>query len=163
LGFWTGRVLLGLAIALVALAASGAIYQAVASAIDQRSYPPPGQLVDVGGYKLHLNVQGQTMGQPTVILEAGMASFSSKRSLGVLPLTVLSVTEQALYAETLTQLQAALPVLSSNSIHLTVQGATHENLIARRENALIVVDAIRRVIESAQTGEPLGHGNQPTD
>ena len=53
LGFWIGRILLGLVITLVALAASGAIYQAVATAIDQRSYPPPGQLVDVGGYKLH--------------------------------------------------------------------------------------------------------------
>jgi pimeloyl-ACP methyl ester carboxylesterase len=62
-------------------------------------------------------------------------------------------------AETLTQLQAALPALSSNSMHLTVQGATHENLIARRENAVIVVDAIRRVIESTQTGELLGQGN----
>ena len=37
LGFWTGRVLLGLVVMLVALAAIGAIYQAVATAIDQRS------------------------------------------------------------------------------------------------------------------------------
>jgi len=332
--FWTGRVLLALLLALAALATIGAIYQAIATALDQRTYPPPGQLVDVGGYKLHLNVQGQTTGQPTVILEAGMASFSSNwhwvqtelahdtrvvaydraglgwsdaapephdaqqsardlhtalqqvrisgpyvlaghsygglvmrafadlypdevvgmvlvdashpdqwvhiptsnggqtvatanritsyltwvgvvrllnmtvsvtdglparptaemqailaqprswmvssavlgvwdartrpqinnaRHLGALPLAVLSVTEQALYAETLTQLQAALPALSSNSMHLTVQGATHENLIAGRENALIVVDAIRRVVESAQTGEPLGQGNPSAD
>jgi hypothetical protein len=49
LGFWTGRVLLGLVVMLVALAASGASYQAVATAIDRRSYPPPGQLIDVGG------------------------------------------------------------------------------------------------------------------
>jgi pimeloyl-ACP methyl ester carboxylesterase len=329
--FWTRRVLRALLLALAGLATIGAVYQAVATAIDQRTYPPPGQLVDVGGYTLHLNVQGQTTDQPTVILEAGMASFSSNwhwvqtelardtrvvaydraglgwsdaapephdaqqsardlhtalqqvrisgpyvlaghsygglvmrafadlypdevvgmvlvdashpdqwlhipssnggqtvatanqitsylswvgvvrllnmtaavtdglpaqpaaemqtilaqpgswmassavlavwdartrpqinnaRSLGALPLAVLSVTEQALYAETLTQLQAALPALSSNSMHLTVQGATHENLIARRENALIVVDTIRRIIESAQTGGPLGHGDQ---
>jgi pimeloyl-ACP methyl ester carboxylesterase len=333
-GFWIRRVLLGLLALLVGLALLGAIYQAIATASDQRTYPPPGQLVDVGGYTLHLNVQGQTTGQPTVILEAGMASFSSNwhwvqtelahdtrvvaydraglgwsdaaaeihdaqqsardlhialqqvrisgpyvlaghsygglvmrafadlypdevvgmvlvdashpdqwahiptsnggrtvatanritsyltwvgvvrllkltasvtdglparpvaemkailaqprswmassavlgvwdartrpqinnaRSLGALPLAVLSVTEQALYAERLTQLQAALPALSSNSMHLTVQGATHENVIAKRENAMIVVGAIRRVIESAQTGEPLRHGNQPAD
>ena len=89
--------------------------------------------------------------------------INNARILGALPLAVLSVTEQALYAETLTQLQAGLPALSSNSMHLTVQGSTHENLIARRENALIVVDAIRRVIASAQTGEPLEQGNQPAD
>jgi hypothetical protein len=45
--FWTGRVLLGLLALLVSLAALGAIYQAVATAIDQRTYPPSGQLIDV--------------------------------------------------------------------------------------------------------------------
>lgn len=36
---------------------------------------PPGQMVDVGGYRLHLNPSGE--GRPTVILDAGMISFSS--------------------------------------------------------------------------------------
>jgi pimeloyl-ACP methyl ester carboxylesterase len=66
-GFWTRRVLLGLVIALVALAAGGAIYQAVATAIDQRTYPAPGQLVDVGGYRMHIYCVGD--GSPTVILD----------------------------------------------------------------------------------------------
>jgi len=39
-----------------------------------KRYPPPGQLVDVGGYRLHLNCTGQ--GSPTVILEAGLGDFS---------------------------------------------------------------------------------------
>lgn len=39
-----------------------------------RQYPPPGERVDVGGFKLHLNCIGQ--GNPTVILEAGLRSFS---------------------------------------------------------------------------------------
>ncbi len=73
-GFWTGRVLLGLVITLVALAATGASYQAVATAIDQGTYPAPGQLVDVGGYRLHINCMGQ--GSPTVILESGLANMS---------------------------------------------------------------------------------------
>ena len=34
-------------------------------------------MVDVGGYRLHLNVMGEDMGDPTVILDAGMVSFSS--------------------------------------------------------------------------------------
>ena len=39
-----------------------------------KRYPPPGQLVDVGGYRLHLNCMGQ--GSPTVILDAGLGDFS---------------------------------------------------------------------------------------
>ena len=77
--------------------------------------------------------------------------------LGSLPLVVLSVTEQAQYAETLTKLQSELPTLSSNSIHRTVQGATHENLISRADNARLVTAAIRDVLESARTGQACRH------
>ncbi len=38
------------------------------------TYPAPGKLVDIGGYKLHVNETGK--GQPTVILDAGFACFS---------------------------------------------------------------------------------------
>jgi pimeloyl-ACP methyl ester carboxylesterase len=37
-------------------------------------YPPPGQLVDVGGYRLHINCQGN--GSPTVVMEAGLGEPS---------------------------------------------------------------------------------------
>lgn len=37
-------------------------------------YPAPGQLIAVGGYKLHLDCRGQ--GSPTVLLEAGLNDFS---------------------------------------------------------------------------------------
>jgi pimeloyl-ACP methyl ester carboxylesterase len=80
---------------------------------------------------------------------------NAARGLGALPLAVLSVTEQSLYGEILTELQAALVGLSSNSTHTTVQGATHEGLVSRREHALVVADAVRRVTEAAQTGRPL--------
>jgi pimeloyl-ACP methyl ester carboxylesterase len=70
--FWIRRVLLGLLALLVGLAAIGASYQAVATAKDQQTYLPPGQLVDVGGYRLHLHCSGTAQpGSPTVILEAG--------------------------------------------------------------------------------------------
>jgi pimeloyl-ACP methyl ester carboxylesterase len=39
------------------------------------AHPPPGQLVDVGGYRLHIDCVGEGTG-PTVILEAGNADFS---------------------------------------------------------------------------------------
>ena len=45
-------------------------------------YPPPGRLVDVGGWKLHLNCTGEARPeQPIVILEAGLGDFSVEWAL----------------------------------------------------------------------------------
>jgi pimeloyl-ACP methyl ester carboxylesterase len=68
-----------LLVALCALIASavvvGASYQAIASARDQRRLRAPGRLVEMGGYKLHLLCTGLSRpGDPTVILESGLAS-----------------------------------------------------------------------------------------
>ena len=44
--------------------------------------PPPGQLVDVGGWHLHLYCTGEAKSsQPTVVLEAGTGDFSVEWSL----------------------------------------------------------------------------------
>ncbi|MCB0186207.1 MAG: alpha/beta hydrolase, partial [Caldilineaceae bacterium] len=69
---WTRRMLVGLLILLVVLGIAGATYQAIAIRRDAAAFPPPGQLVDVGGYRLHLYCIGQ--GSPTVILESGQAN-----------------------------------------------------------------------------------------
>lgn len=67
---WTRRVLIGLLVALSALAGIGAIYQAIGTARDARAFPPPGQMIDVGGYKMHIVCSGpQTADGPTVILD----------------------------------------------------------------------------------------------
>jgi pimeloyl-ACP methyl ester carboxylesterase len=58
-------VLLAVVVALVLI---GAAYQATASITDSRNHPPPGRLVDVGGYSLHISCLGN--GTPTVILDA---------------------------------------------------------------------------------------------
>ena len=64
-------VVLGVVIlALVTLAAG-----AVAKSNLAKKNPAPGQLVDVGGYKLHINCIGE--GSPTVILEAGWGDYST--------------------------------------------------------------------------------------
>jgi pimeloyl-ACP methyl ester carboxylesterase len=323
---WLKRGVSGLAITIIGLGGVGAIYQTIATANDRRTYIPPGQMVDIGGRRIHMVVMGHDNGQPTVILEAGMASFSNNfywvqnelaattrvvaydraglgwsdaspepqdaqqsardlhaalqkagipgpyvvaghsygglvvraftdlypdevagmvlidashpdqwaqipisrdgkfngqanlftgflarlgvvrlfhlesalyaglperqagemeailakpeswqhsgevlliwndrtrpqinqaRSLGDLPLAVLSVTEQPIYGDVLTSLQNELPSLSSNSVHYTETGATHETLIAEREHALMVAETIRSVLEAAQTGQPL--------
>ena len=66
---WAGRTLLGLLALLIGLAVIGASYEAIMAADDATRYPPPGTLVDVGGYRLHLHCVGE--GSPTVIMEAG--------------------------------------------------------------------------------------------
>ncbi len=70
---WLRR--LGWAAALVVgLMVAGAIYESVSEAADIRAYPPPGQMVDVGGYRLHLNCTGA--GSPTVVIDAGWGDWS---------------------------------------------------------------------------------------
>src|SRR5882762_1205454 len=54
---------------LVVLASMGALYQWVSSNRDRRLNPPPGLLLDVGGYRMHIYCVGQ--GSPTVVLESG--------------------------------------------------------------------------------------------
>ena len=71
---WSGRALLGLLALFAGLAALGAGYEAIMAARDAERYPPPGQLVDVGGYRLHIDCQGQ--GGPTVVLVTGLGGAS---------------------------------------------------------------------------------------
>jgi pimeloyl-ACP methyl ester carboxylesterase len=65
-----------LVVVLLALAIAGAIYQAIATELAERAYPPPGEMVDMGGYSLHINCVGQ--GSPTVLLDAGSGLFSAQ-------------------------------------------------------------------------------------
>ncbi len=47
-----------------------------------KSYPPPGKLVDVGGWRLHLNCTGKSeRNSPTVVFESGSGDFSIDWSL----------------------------------------------------------------------------------
>src|SRR3712207_3023763 len=70
-----GKVLLWLVVVLLVLAVAGAIYQAIATELAERAYPPPGEMVDVGGYSLHINCVGQ--GSPTVVLDAALGNMSA--------------------------------------------------------------------------------------
>jgi len=70
----------GVTVAVIAgLSLAGAGYEAIASRGDARAYPPPGQMVDVGGYKLHIQCMGT--GSPTVVLDAGLGGTSLDWSL----------------------------------------------------------------------------------
>ena len=73
---WLKRVLWGLLAIVIILPLSGALVQVIATEMDKRTYPPPGQLVDVGGYSLHLYCLGENSGgRPTVILETGLGGL----------------------------------------------------------------------------------------
>jgi pimeloyl-ACP methyl ester carboxylesterase len=62
---WVVYPLLGV----YALCAVGGGYETV-RASDRRTHPAPGQLIDVGGHRLHLSCTGS--GSPTVVLESGL-------------------------------------------------------------------------------------------
>ncbi|MEP6666688.1 MAG: alpha/beta hydrolase, partial [Nocardioidaceae bacterium] len=64
---WSRPVILYPVFAVLLLAAAGGVYQAIGSTT---SYAMPGELVDVGGYKLHISCTGT--GSPTVVLEGGL-------------------------------------------------------------------------------------------
>ncbi|HWD43085.1 MAG TPA: alpha/beta hydrolase [Actinomycetota bacterium] len=70
-----GRWLLYPVIAVLALASIGGGYQTLGAAADAKAYPMPGQLIDVGGHRLHLSCTGS--GTPTVVLEPGAGEMSS--------------------------------------------------------------------------------------
>lgn len=67
--WWVGRILLGLGVLLVliigAVTTAGTIIRANLLA----KYEPVGQMVDVGGYRLHIDCQGA--GSPTIVMDTG--------------------------------------------------------------------------------------------
>ncbi|MDP6350837.1 MAG: alpha/beta hydrolase [Alphaproteobacteria bacterium] len=51
-------------------------YQAVAVDRDADRYPPPGERVDIGGYRLHLHCLGVVDANPTVVFESAPGAWS---------------------------------------------------------------------------------------
>jgi pimeloyl-ACP methyl ester carboxylesterase len=68
---WLGGILS----VLMVLALAGWIYEPMAEAADAKAYPPPGQMVDVGGYRLHIHCTGSS--SPTVVIETGWGDSSA--------------------------------------------------------------------------------------
>ncbi len=67
---WTMRIVFVLGAFLIVAALFGATYQWLATRQDLAATPPPGHLVDIGGYRLHLWCTGN--GAPAVILDTGL-------------------------------------------------------------------------------------------
>src|ERR1700733_8062576 len=77
---WLRYIAAGTLTLFVLLAVTGAIYQSISMARDRRDHPMPGQLIDVGGYRMHIDCMGQ--GTPTVILDSGLGdSYISWRKV----------------------------------------------------------------------------------
>jgi pimeloyl-ACP methyl ester carboxylesterase len=70
IGIWITKIAGTIIVIIVLLGGSGLIYQSIAEKRDDQQYPPPGRMVDIGGYRLHLYCTGQ--GSPTVVLESGL-------------------------------------------------------------------------------------------
>jgi pimeloyl-ACP methyl ester carboxylesterase len=88
-----GRVMLYPVIGLLAVAAIGGAYQTVGAASDASAYPMRGQLIDVGGHRMHLNCTGS--GSPTVILQPGLGEMSS--NMGWIAPAVAKTTRVCVY------------------------------------------------------------------
>jgi pimeloyl-ACP methyl ester carboxylesterase len=80
-------------IVVLALASMGGGYERVREAADAKAFPMPGQLIDVGGHRLHLRCTGS--GSPTVVLQPGGGEMSS--NLGWITPAVARDTRVCIY------------------------------------------------------------------
>jgi pimeloyl-ACP methyl ester carboxylesterase len=69
---WTKRVIVGVGALVIVLLAAGVVYQFVITRIDARRYPAPGEMVEVGGYGLHLYCTGRGAGSPTIVMDSAL-------------------------------------------------------------------------------------------
>jgi pimeloyl-ACP methyl ester carboxylesterase len=77
-------------------------------------------------------------------------------SLGSMPLIVLSATAPDDETRRVwTEINAELAGLSINGVHRVVQGATHQSLVWKSDDAQVTTDSIRQVFNAARTGQPL--------
>jgi len=67
---WLQRTVVCLVVSVALLALAGAVYQSLSERRDRHAHPMPGELIDIGGYKLHIDCTG--LGSPTVILDSGL-------------------------------------------------------------------------------------------
>jgi pimeloyl-ACP methyl ester carboxylesterase len=67
---WLRRTVRILLVFLLVLAGAGFLYENVSEARDRRFNPMPGRRFDVGGFKMHIDCDGQ--GGPSIILESGL-------------------------------------------------------------------------------------------
>ncbi|CAJ1314010.1 alpha/beta fold hydrolase [Paenibacillus nuruki] len=68
------KIIIIFIIFLLLLVISGFVFEWIASKNSSSKYPPPGKMVDIGGYRLHIHKQGT--GSPIILLESGSGESS---------------------------------------------------------------------------------------
>ncbi|MCF6327118.1 MAG: alpha/beta hydrolase [Devosiaceae bacterium] len=68
------KILIGFVIILFLIPVAGFTYQLIGQYLDEQKFPPPGDMISIGDYSLHLNCQGNS--EVTVIMEAGAGGDS---------------------------------------------------------------------------------------
>ena len=66
------RALMGMVAILSIASLMGAAYEVRSTSRELRATPPPGKLVDIGGYRLHIWCTGS--GEPAVVLDTGLGA-----------------------------------------------------------------------------------------
>src|SRR5580704_6584041 len=67
-------LLIKLAVLVTLLVVSDLIFQAIGSSRDAQRFPPPGELVNAGGHRLHIYCMGE--GTPAVVMDSGFPASS---------------------------------------------------------------------------------------
>ena len=70
---WAGYFVGSLLALILLLACIGFVYEQIEESRDRHLNHPPGLMVDVGGYRMHLYCVGQ--GSPTVVLDSGLGDY----------------------------------------------------------------------------------------
>jgi hypothetical protein len=100
----------------------------------------------------------RTLGAEARVLETSLNEVQQAGGLGAWPLAVLWTPEGSPSPEaaaTKQQLEAEMADLSSNSVQVTVAGATYMGFATRPEHAAITTQAIRQVVDAVRSGQPL--------
>jgi pimeloyl-ACP methyl ester carboxylesterase len=68
-------IIVRLAVVILGLILAGAVYESIAEAVENQTIPLVGQLVDIGGYRLHISCAGTS--SPTVVIDSGVGDWST--------------------------------------------------------------------------------------
>ena len=91
---WSRRAVLYPIFALMVVGGLGGAYETVREAQDRSTFAMPGQLVEVGGHRLHIHCTGT--GSPTVVLEGGLGEPATMMEGWIAP-AVASTTRVCVY------------------------------------------------------------------
>ncbi len=71
---WITKTAKLFALFILSVACLGLVYQWAVSIYDRQLSPPSGKLIDIGGFRMHLDCLGQ--GTPTVVMDSGVSDSS---------------------------------------------------------------------------------------